>query len=111
MDYIFERAWQETLDRVSKQFGEKLEYGALLMLIGLQELGQDYAKYKKDEKIDLMHIGVCTVLLPFGYYKFMGRDEQGWPHFERVQNLPPLEPSEQELLIRKAIVEYFKEEV
>ena len=42
MDYIFERAWQETLDRVSKQFGEKLEYGALLMLIGLQELGHDY---------------------------------------------------------------------
>jgi hypothetical protein len=111
MDYIFERAWQETLDRVSKQFGEKLEYGALLMLIGLQELGQDYSKYKKDEKIDLMHIGVCTVLLPFGYYKFMGRDEQGWPHFERVQNLPPLEPNEQELLIRKAIVEYFKEEI
>ena len=111
MDYIFERAWQETLDRVSKQFGEKLEYGALLMLIGLQELGQDYSKYKKDEKIDLMHIGICTVLLPFGYYRFMGRDEEGWPHFERVQNLPPLTPEEQELLIKKAIVEYFKEEV
>lgn len=111
MDYIFERAWQETLDRVSKQFGEKLEYGALLMLIGLQELGQDYTKYKKDQKIDLMHIGICTVLLPFGYYRFMGRDEEGWPHFERVQNLPPLSPDEQELLIKKAIVEYFKEEV
>jgi hypothetical protein len=111
MDYIFEQAWQETIARVSKPFGEKLEYGAILMLIGLQELGQDYEKYKKDQKIDLMHIGICTVLLPFGYYKFMGRDEEGWPHFERVQNLPPLAPEEQELLIRKAIVEYFKEEV
>jgi hypothetical protein len=111
MDYIFEKTWIETLDRVSKQFGERLEYGAILMLIGLQELGQDYEKYKKDQKIDLMHIGICTVLLPFGYYKFMGRDEEGWPHFERVQNLPPLEPTEQELLIKKAIVEYFKEDV
>jgi hypothetical protein len=111
MDYIFEKAWQETLDRVSKQFGEKLEYGALLMMIGLQELGQDYSKYKKDEKLDLMHIGICTVLMPYGYYTFVGRDEEGWPHFERKQNLPPLVPEEQELLIRKAIVEYFKEDV
>jgi len=83
MDYLFEKKWQETLEEVSKSFGEKLDYSSLLMLIGLQELGNFDLKFKKDQKIELMHIGICTVLMPFGYYEFMGRDEEGWPHFER----------------------------
>jgi hypothetical protein len=108
VDYVFEKAWQETVTKVSASFGEKLDYAAILMLIGLQELGKDYQKYKKDQKIELMHIGICTVLMPFGYYSFIGRDEEGWPHFERLESLPILTSDEQELLIRKAIVAYFK---
>lgn len=109
MDYIFEKAWNETLDKVSASFGEKLDYAAILMLIGLQELGKDYQTYKKDQKIELMHIGICTVLMPYGYYEFVGRDEEGWPHFERKDELPALAPADQELLIKKAIVHYFKD--
>lgn len=109
MDYVFEKTWQETLDRISANFGAKLEYSAILMLIGAQELGQDYRQYKKDQKIDLMHIGICSVLQPYGYYHFIGRDEDGWPHFERMENMPSLSAEEQELLIRKAIVRYFKD--
>ena len=111
MDYVFEKIWNETVTRISATYGEKLDYAAILFLIGVQELGQDYQKFKKDQKVELMHIGICSLLVSYGYYSFIGRDEEGWPHFERVQNLPPLEPSDQELLIRKAIVEYFKEEV
>lgn len=109
MDYIFEKAWNDTLAKVSESFGEKLDYAAILMLIGLQELGKDYQTYKKDQKLELMHIGICTVLMPYGYYEFIGRDEEGWPHFERKDSLPALTPPDQELLIRKALVNYFKD--
>jgi len=111
MDYLFEKKWQETLEEVSKNFGEKLDYSSLLMLIGLQELGNFDLKFKKDQKIELMHVGICTVLMPFGYYEFKGRDEEGWPHFERKKNLPMLEPGDQEILIKKAVMLYFGEEV
>ncbi|MDZ4823798.1 MAG: hypothetical protein SH856_10090 [Flavobacteriales bacterium] len=107
MDYTFEKSWSDTLDKISKQFGEKLEYAAILMLIGAQELGKDHQQFKKDQKIELMHIGICSVLQQFGYYSYIGRDNDGWPHFERTESLPPLKPEEQELLIRKAIVKYF----
>jgi hypothetical protein len=107
MDYVFEKAWNETVSRISASFGEKLEYGAILFLIGVQELNKDYQSYKKDQKVELMHVGVCSLLVPYGYYKFIGRDEDGWPHFERTTNLPPLKPEEQELLVKKAIVNYF----
>jgi hypothetical protein len=111
MDYIFEKAYKETVSRVSAQFGEELDYAALLFLIGVQELGKGYQMFKKDQKVDLMHIAICTLLEPYGYYRFEGRDEEGWPHYRRIDSLPSLTPEEQELLIRKAIVHYFRDEV
>lgn len=110
MDYIFEKAWNETVSRISASFGEKLDYAAILFLIGVQELGKDFQNFKKDQKVELMHVGICSLLVPYGYYEFIGRDEDGWPHFERSSNLPPLTPVEQELLVRKAIVKYFNPE-
>ena len=110
MDYVFEKTWNETVAKVYEQFGEKLDYTAIIFLIGLQELGKDHQAYNKDQKIEIMHIGICSLLTPFGYYHYEGRDPDGWPHFTRVENLPPLSPPEQELLIKKAIVAYFDEE-
>jgi hypothetical protein len=56
-----------------------------------------------------MHVAVCTLLEPFGYYEYEGRDADAWPHFKRIENLPPLSPPEQELLIKRAIIDYFAE--
>lgn len=109
MDYEFEMEWNRTVQQLTKQFGEGMDLQAILFLIGLQELGQGYQKFKKDQKVELLHIAICTLLEPYGYYKFLGRDDDHWPHFERTETLPNLEPSDQELLIRKAIVSYFKE--
>ena len=70
MDYLFEKKWKETLETASKNFGENLDYSAILLLIGLQELGIFDLKFKKDQKLELMHVAVCTLLEPYGYYEF-----------------------------------------
>ena len=62
----------------------------------------------KDEKINLMHIAICTVLEPYGYYEFEGRDADGWPHFKTKEKLPFLKAGEQNNLMVKAVIEYFK---
>lgn len=112
MDYLFEKKWQDTVEEISKNFGEKLDYSSILFLIGLQELGLFDQKFKKDQKVELMHIAICALLEPFGYYEFEGRDPDGWPHFVKKENLPALEPRDQEILIKRAIMKYFgKEEV
>ena len=79
----------------------------ILYLVGVQELGQGFRLFKKQEKMDLMHVAICTVLVPQGFYTFEGRDEEGWPHFEEKMPLPALEPTEQDRLIRRALVDYF----
>ena len=46
---------------------------------------------------------------PLGYYNYTGTDEEGWPHWEPVNALPALKPGEQKLMMKKALVQYFKE--
>ena len=82
----------------------------LLFLIGIQELGSGAQKYTKDDKLNIIHIAVCRLLEPFGYYKFSHYDDDGYPHFDVVDAMPELKPNEQQILMKKAIIQYFIDE-
>ena len=101
--------WDNLITVLSDRFsrGQPLEIEGVLYLVGLQELGQVHRKMKKDENVNLIHIGICTVLEPYGYYRFDFFDEEGWPHFELLESLPVLKPGEQTILMKEALVEYF----
>ena len=90
--------------------GEKPDLDTILFLIGVQELGQGKKKFKKDEKLNLLHIAVCRVLEPFGFYRFDGQDPDGWPHFELLEELPPLKTNEQSSLMKYAVIQYFDDQ-
>lgn len=90
--------------------GETPDLDTILFLIGIQELGQGKRKFKKDEKLNLLHIAVCRVLEPFGFYRFDGLDPEGWPHFELLDELPPLKTNEQTLLMKHAVIQYFEDQ-
>lgn len=109
MDLTFEKRWRDLSSSLSKRFDAgMLDLNAIIFLIGVQELGQGAREFKKEEKVNLMHIGICVLLLPFGYYRELGRDADGWPHFERVKDLPPLGAEEQERLMKEAVLAYFE---
>ena len=63
---------------------------------------------EKDDKVNLMHIAICRLLEPFGYYEFDFYDAVGWPHYKTLEELPPLKSGEQTVLMKEAIVLYFK---
>lgn len=104
--------WNHLVNRLSERFsdGDPLELDGILFLIGVQELGQGPKRFKKDEKMALMHIAICRLLEPMGHYEFQGFDQDGWPHYKLVENLPMLKAGEQSLLMKKLILEYFREE-
>jgi hypothetical protein len=102
--------WQMLLDILGERFGMEPDLQSVLFLIGVQELGMGYRKLKKDDKVNVMHIAICTVLEPYGFYEFVGRDKDGWPHFKQKDELPFLKPSEQNNLMIKAVIDYFKKE-
>jgi hypothetical protein len=103
--------WEYVRDKVSAKFGggEKMDVDSIIYLIGIQELGKGFQKHTKDEKINVMHIAICKLLEPFGYYAFDYYDDDGWPHYIVIDELPNLKPGEQSVLMKEAIVLYFDE--
>jgi len=110
-DQKLKEDYEQLLEILATKFGEGEQLGldAIIYLIGIQELGQGKVDYKKDDKVNLMHIAICRLLEPFGYYEFDFFDEEGWPHYKTLEELPALKSGEQTVLIKEAIVLYFKE--
>lgn len=110
-DTQLKERWEQLVTILSDQFsqGEDLDLDAIIYLIGVQELGKVHREYKKDEKLNLMHIAICRLLEPYGFYEFDFFDEEGWPHYTVKEELPPLKAGEQSVLMKEAIVNYFLE--
>ena len=108
-DEILKERWDILVERLSAHFsdGDPLELDAIIYLIGVQELGRYHREFKKDEKINLMHIAICRLLEPYGYYQFEYFDDDGWPHYTVKEQLPSLKAGEQTVLMKEAIVNYF----
>lgn len=107
MDYDIELRFQKLKTNLEEKFGEGMDIQAIMFLIGVNELGTGYKNFSKNEKTDLFHIAICTLLEPYGYYEFEGRDKDNWPHFKLNKQLPALTDREQQHLLKEAMLDYF----
>lgn len=82
---------------------------SILFLIGVQEYGRVKKEFSKEEKQDLMHIAACSLLENEGYYVFAGRDEEGWPHWDPGKPFKVKGVKEQEAILKRNIINYFKD--
>jgi hypothetical protein len=103
----FDPAWIAVQRQVQAVYGKKPDLNALLLLIGVQETGQTDIRFTKEQKQDLMHVAVCTLLSAEGHYRPLGRDADGWPHFESLDNIPPMTVEEQEVMLKRCVIRYF----
>ena len=110
-DTQLKERWEALVAKLSDQFsqGEDLDLERIIYLVGVQELGKLHLKFKKDDKVNLMHIAICRLLEPYGYYEFEHFDNDGWPHYRVKEELPPLKAGEQSVLMKEDIVHYFVE--
>ena len=110
-DTLLKERWELLVEKLSDRFsdGDPLELDGIIYLVGVQELGQYQKQFKKDDKINLMHIAICRLLEPYGYYEFDYFDDEGWPHYTVKEELPPLKAGEQSVLMKEALVNYFLE--
>jgi hypothetical protein len=102
--------WLKLRIKLKEQFNIKPDMNGVLLLVGVQELGQGPQEFSKEQKQDLMHIAICTILIPSGYYAFDGMDDEGWPHFSQQKALPPFNLFEQENFLKDHILLYFQEQ-
>jgi hypothetical protein len=100
--------WLKLRIKLKEAFGIKPDMNGILLLIGVQELGQGPQEFSKEQKQDLMHIAVCTILSLSGYYSLDGLDDEGWPHFTLIKALPAFNLMEQENFLKDHILLYFQ---
>ena len=100
--------WWKLEAAMLERFGKKPDLEGILFLIGIQEFGHIRDKFTKEQKQDLMHVAVCSLLAQSGYYEIEGHDRDGWPHFTQLKELPVLNAFEQENFLKDHVLLYFE---
>ena len=105
LDFEWLRVRHWVKDRFRKT--ELPDLNAVLFLVGMQEVGRLQVKFSKEEKQDLMHVAICHLLSEDGYFEFEGFDADGWPHWKTLIPVDIKGVSQQEMLLRRKVIEYF----
>ncbi len=105
-----QQRWWNLEAKLAERFGKKPDMEAILFLIGIQEFGEIRDKFTKEQKQDLMHVAVCHLLSPGGYYELESVDADGWPHYRQVKPMPDMNPVDQENFLKDHILLYFEEQ-
>lgn len=110
-DWQLEFEWLQVRHMIkdSMNYDKLPEMNIVLLLIGIQELGRVRQDFTKEEKQDLMHIAICRLLSYEGYYEFIGRDADGWPHWKAIRHVPTDGVAAQGKQLQRLIVHYFEE--
>lgn len=110
-DWELDFEWVRVKHIVKDTMGRSIlpDFQTVLFLIGVQELGLIQHEFTKEEKQDLMHIAVCKLLSYDEYYEFVGRDQDGWPHYKPIKDVPIEGADHQEQFLKQFVIRYFKE--
>ena len=84
------------------------ELEGMLFLIGLREAGLQPAPLSKEDKQDLVQLGICAILESEGYFERSGLTADGWPQFILKKPAPMLALGEQEAFFKLRIAWYLQ---
>lgn len=95
--------------KLMERFGKKPDLESVLFLIGIQEFGEIKPGFTKEQKQDLIHVAVCSLLSQSGFFAYEKTDEEGWPHFKQLKAMPVMSLKEQEDFIKDHVLLYFQQ--
>lgn len=108
-DTLLDKQWNELLAWLNTHFGKQAGIESTLFLIGIQSRGRGFEpKLSKKRKQALIMEGTHCAFETLGLYKRVGKDSNLQNVWERTEvPLPKLPLSDQEKLLRVAIISYF----
>ncbi|MDC0249410.1 hypothetical protein OAK24_00850 [Flavobacteriales bacterium] len=99
-----DKKWEALVLKLEARFDDEMTLKGILYLIGVQELNMGIKRFGREEKLNILHVAVCKILTPFGFYKFDRIDNDGWPHWIELKALKNLDEKKQGLLMKEAII-------
>ena len=104
-----QQRWWNLEAKLVERFGKKPDMETILFLIGIQEFGHIRDSFTKEQKQDLMHVAICQLLTPSGFYELERTDDEGWPHYRQIKQMPDMDPIAQENFLKDHVLLYFEE--
>lgn len=104
-----QQRWWDLEAKMVERFGKKPDMETILFLIGIQEFGDIKENFTKEQKQDLMHVAVCSLLSQSGFYELEAVDEDGWPHFKQLKPMPDMNMIDQENFLKDHVLLYFEQ--
>ena len=78
----------------------------MIFVAGLQVVGKHQGSLSPEDKMDVMHCGMCAILETKGYFRMSSRSDDGYPVYEQLKEINMEKEARGELL-RDAIISYY----
>ena len=93
---------------MGRQFDIDVDLNGVLFLVGIRERGLVIQPFSKEEKMNLINLGSCTLYQEMGLVEKTGTDEEGWPLFRQKTLAPTITEERKNKVLQDCAVRYFK---
>lgn len=100
--------WNELCLHLGRQFDIDVDLNGVLFLVGIRERGLAFQPFSKEEKMNLINLGSCTLYQEMGLVEKTGTDEEGWPLFRQKTLAPVITEERKNKVLQDCAVRYFK---
>jgi hypothetical protein len=101
-----DQQWLQLLNKLAEKHTIKPDMDGVLLLIGIRESGLPQKEFTTYEKINLVQMAVCTVLVPARYYELFWVEDSGWPHYKQLVREPEMSPQQRQDFLKPYIIQY-----
>ena len=100
--------WNDLCKILNDRLGIEVDLNGVLFLVGMRERGLVFQPFSKEEKLNLINLGSCTLYQEMGLVTLSGTDKDGWPLFHQ-NALAPVIPEELKLkTLQDCAIRYFQ---
>jgi hypothetical protein len=100
--------WIELCERLSEMFGIQVDFNGVLFLVGIRERGLTFQQFTKEEKLNLINLGSCTLYKEMGLIEITGDDVDGWPQFRQKALSPEIPEERKQKTLQNCAIRYFQ---
>lgn len=99
--------WTQLCFRLGEMFQMDLDTNGVFLLIGIREKGWGFREFSKEEKLNLIRLGSCTLLCELKQLERVTSDRDGWPVFKQPAFFPEWNEAQKQQKLKEAAVVYF----
>ncbi len=99
--------WNDLCNRLNRMFGITIDLNGVLFLIGMRERGLSFREFTREEKMNLINLGSCTLYMEMGLTKRTGFDAEGWPVFRQHSLSAEISEERKNKTLQDCAIRYF----